>query len=365
VANNAATTVAINLTLPAPTNAQTYNLIKNSAGVSTGTQLGLDGVISGGNANTTLFLNTSVQGDNSTTFRFSGNNTFVGTIRLNRGAIVVTNVNSLGAASNPVILDGNSNSTLGDLRFETSMTFTHPIGSLTAGNGNPINTNGNNVIFSAAYSGPAALTKIGAGDLTLAAVNTHTGATIINAGRLLVNGSITNSALTINAGGTLGGSGTVAGVMVAGGILAPGNSPGLLSTGSVTTSNPSSSFAFEIGGLTPGTQHDRISTTGSIGLDGSLVVTLTNSFVPAEGNVFPIWLNDSTDLISGTFAGLAEGATFAAPETGGSWKISYVANGDGGSTGNDISLTYSAVPEGSVSLLASLAGLVLLGRRRR
>ena len=77
VANNSATTVANNISLPTPGAATTYSLIKSSAGAALGTELNLTGNLTGGNANTTLFLNSSAGSDNTTTFRFAGSNTFL------------------------------------------------------------------------------------------------------------------------------------------------------------------------------------------------------------------------------------------------------------------------------------------------
>src|SRR5258708_31156791 len=58
-------------------------------------------------------------------------------------------------------------------------------------------------------------------------MNTYTGATNVNAGMLVVDGSTVPSALTtVNAGGTLGGSGTVGNTAIAGGTLAPGSAGG-------------------------------------------------------------------------------------------------------------------------------------------
>ncbi len=60
--------------------------------------------------------------------------------------------------------------------------------------------------FSGTLGGPFAdfaLTKTGAGTLTLSAANTYTGATTVNAGTLRLAGSARNSAFTINSGGTL------------------------------------------------------------------------------------------------------------------------------------------------------------------
>ena len=59
--------------------------------------------------------------------------------------------------------------------------------------------------------------------------NTYSGATNVNAGTLVVNGSIANSAVTVNSGATLAGIGTVGATTVnSGGTFAPGNSPGTM-----------------------------------------------------------------------------------------------------------------------------------------
>ena len=66
--------------------------------------------------------------------------------------------------------------------------------------------------------------EVDGGTLTLWSTNSYTGATNVNAGTLLVNGSIASSSLTtIAAGATLKGSGTV-GALAVFGTVAPGNS---------------------------------------------------------------------------------------------------------------------------------------------
>src|SRR5262249_33647929 len=56
--------------------------------------------------------------------------------------------------------------------------------------------------------------------------NTYSGGTTVNAGTLFVNGSIANSAVTVNSGAMLAGIGTVGATTInSGGIFAPGTSP--------------------------------------------------------------------------------------------------------------------------------------------
>jgi len=211
-------------------------------------------------------------------------------------------------------------------------------------------------------SAAGGFTKAGPGTMTIptGVTSTYTGATFVTGGVLNVDGDISSSSVITVTGGAVSGSGfTPALSLGAGTVLSPGNSPGMLTTGSVTTA--AGSFAnIEIGGLTAITEYDRIATAGTVSLDSTLVVSF--SFAGAQaGDTFDIWLNDGTDPITGTFAGLAEGSSI--PAGMGSLTITYFANADGGSLGNDVRLTY--VPEPSAALLAGAAALLAAGRRRR
>lgn len=64
---------------------------------------------------------------------------------------------------------------------------------------------------------PASFRKTGAGTLALSARNDYTGATSVHEGKLLVNGSVTSSTITVDAGAYIGGTGTVNTVTLADG----------------------------------------------------------------------------------------------------------------------------------------------------
>jgi uncharacterized protein with beta-barrel porin domain len=82
---------------------------------------------------------------------------------------------------------------------------------------------------SAQYQGFGVFQKTGSSIWTLTGTNTAALSWAINAGTLIVNGSIANSAVTVNSGGTLAGIGTVGNTQInGGGIFAPGNSPGTI-----------------------------------------------------------------------------------------------------------------------------------------
>ncbi|MDB5185070.1 MAG: hypothetical protein JWN38_878 [Candidatus Saccharibacteria bacterium] len=139
----------------------------------------------------------------------------------------------------------------------------------------------------------------------------------------------------VNAGGTLKGHGTVGALSVAtDGIVAPGNSPGCLNTADLAIAG---TLQEEIGGSDPCTGYDQVKVTGAVSVtDGTLTPSLYNGFVPEVGQSYTIIDNDGSDAVTGTFTGLAEGATFTA--NGVTYSITYV-----GGDGNDVVLTVTNV----------------------
>jgi fibronectin-binding autotransporter adhesin len=127
--------------------------------------------------------------------------------------------------------------------------------------------------------------------------------------------------------------------------LAPGHSPGCISSGDLVIAG---TYKAEIGGATACSEYDQMKVTGTVDLTGgTLTSSLYNSYIPKAGEVYTIIDNDAADAVTGTFAGLAEGATFTLGST--VLKISYK-----GGTGNDVTLSVVSTPT------APNTGLVLL-----
>jgi autotransporter-associated beta strand protein len=272
-------------------------------------------------------------------------NVSTGTGTLTLGGDVTTNADSTSAViSGNLGLGGNRNFTVADGAAATDLNVT------------------------AVVSGAFTVTKSGAGTMVLAGTNTYTKATAVNAGALFVNGStVSGSAFTVNNSGTvLGGSGTIGGsvTLASGTHLEPGasgiGSTAILHTGALTMQS-GSIFNVDLNTAAAGTGFDQVSVTGTVNVTGS-ILTVNPSAGLHVGDKLAIVLNDSSDAITGTFSGLAQGSSFSS----GAWSFSidYAANGGDG-TANDIVLTVTAVPEPStyVTGLLSLGAVAVFQRR--
>lgn len=171
-----------------------------------------------------------------------------GKLQLNGTNLSVSSLSTNATVGTPVIENGAAGT--GTLTVNTTGTGTYA-GTIQDG-----------------AAGVLALTKSGTGTLTLSGANSYSGATTISGGILKANnvsGSATGSgAVTVASGGTLGGSGIISGLVNvnSGGIVAPGNSVGTLTVGSLTAAS-GSIFNFEFN-ATPA--NDQIHVTDSNGL---------------------------------------------------------------------------------------------------
>ncbi|WP_292883691.1 DUF4347 domain-containing protein [Nisaea sp.] len=339
----------------------------------------------------------------SGTLTLSGTNTASGTMTVNQGTLsVAADANLSGGA---VTINGGTLAVTGATTINNAIVLGSSNGTINASA---------NASVSGNITGTGSLTKIGTSTLTLAGTNTYSGGTTISGGTLRLSGgnALSDSGtVTVNAGatldlnntsetiGSLAGSGTVSvgsgsitlssagsnsfsgsmtgtgtftvasGVTLkgtstyatavtvqSGGTIAPGNSPGKISTGNLTLSSGSTA-EMEINGTTAGTQYDQIAVTGTVTISNA---TLTTNFgyTSAIGDSYVLIDNDGTDAVTGTFSGLAEGATIVSGVD--YYQISYA-----GGTGNDVVLTRIATPvassSGSATTLGSEGNDVIVG----
>lgn len=142
------------------------------------------------------------------------------------------------------------------------------------------------------------LKKTGSSVWTLTGTTAFSGTTTVDAGGLLVNGTLP-SVVAVN-GGYLGGTGTVGGLVVSsGGTVAPGNSIGTLNVNGNVAFNAGSTFQVEINAAG---QSDRIAATGTATLNGGTVqiVPLGAGFIANTQYT----ILTATGGVSGSFASL-------------------------------------------------------------
>jgi len=129
-------------------------------------------------------------------------------------------------------------------------------------------------------TGTGTFTKTGTGQLLLTGNSTgFTGSTLVQAGRLRVDGNLANSAITVASGASVGGYGTLGAIdFGAGSTLAPGGSIGTLNVAGNVTQRAGSTYALEVASTG---QSDLINIGGTLTLESGakLVVTKTDSGV--------------------------------------------------------------------------------------
>ncbi|MBR1147028.1 autotransporter domain-containing protein [Bradyrhizobium sp. AUGA SZCCT0431] len=159
------------------------------------------------------------------------------------------------------------------------------------------------------------LRKTGTSVWTLTGTTAFNGATTVEAGGLIVNGTLP-SVVTVN-GGYLGGTGTIGGLVANnGGTVAPGNSIGTTNVNGNVTFNAGSIYQVEINAAG---QSDKIAATGTATLNGGTVqiAPLGTGFVANTQYT----IVTAAGGVTGTFASLAP---LTAPLVSG--QLSYDAN---------------------------------------
>ena len=127
----------------------------------------------------------------------------------------------------------------------------------------------NTLTFDGMISGTGSVQQIGPGTTILTNNNVYAGSTTVNAGALIVDGSIASSSgLTVAAGALVGGVGTLPSTTI-NGTLSPGNSIGTITVAGNLAFGAGSQYLVEV---SP-TAADRTNVTGTATLAGTVLAT--------------------------------------------------------------------------------------------
>lgn len=258
-------------------------------------------------------------------------------------------------------------------------------------------TNQGNNTFNMAITqtgGNTTVNKTGTGTWRLSGASSYTGDTNINAGMLLLTGSLANSRVTVASGATFGGTGTAAGEIIINGTLSPGADAKLTGNGlgTITFTNTvnfaqGSSYFVQLGTHVAGGvgASDRMAAGSglTLGSEVNLSGVFQGTFDDREDNTrYWIGTNGGSWAVNGTFANSEvwdwTGILYTTEEApfhlgykvtvdGVDFALFYDANFGSDSLygGNDIVLI-ATVPEPLAgTLLLAALGSIALQRRRR
>lgn len=310
--------------------------------------MGLGNSTFGGTISGTGALHHSNSTSTPGTYRLTltGSNTYTGGTAITNG--------SLAVGANEVLADGGA-VTIDYLGTFDVGQYQETIGALTLfgrieGSTGVLRASSYDVrsghIF-AKLSGNGSLTKNASTNVLLHSDSTYTGQTTINAGELVINGSITSHTV-VGQPGMLSGNGTVHEDVVNAGTLEPGNFTDLGGTLTIDGDYQQLSSGVLTLRILSNTESSTLHVTGLFNAGGTLRLTLEQGVQLSAGNRFQVF---DFDALSGTFA------TIDAPELTGLFKW-------------DFSELYSAgviavVPEPGASMALVMGALAIGCATRR
>jgi fibronectin-binding autotransporter adhesin len=341
-----AITLGSNTTFSAIAPTDFLNLAGPIGGTGDVTQIGPGTLIFSGSTNNTYGGTTRVNGGTLTLAKSAGTVAVPGALDIS-GTVKLAAGIQTAYTSDVTIQDSGRFETDGYIDYIDSLNGSGQL-DLTSGGWLFIGWNGGSSLFSGVISGSGDLYCDGA--VTLTGTNTYTGTTHIYHGTLLVNGYQPLSPVDFYTftDGNLGGTGVVGPISVTG-HLRPGTSPGCLTSSNLTFTS-TGNYHVELNGTTPCSGYDQMIVHGTNNLANAVLNVNPAFTTPVSiGQQFTIINNDGADAITGTFAGLPNGATFNAGGFG--FKINY-----NGGTGNDVVLTLLNQPGSSVTVNAAAYG---------
>jgi len=208
---------------------------------------------------------------NGRTLVLAGGTTFTGADFIGSGISMAAPAAIVNNSTFEFVNDGGGQSISGTGTFTNNGTLRKASGTATSSiaptlvNTGTIESLSGTLSFGGTYTQTAGFTRLNGGAITKTGV-----------------------AMTIQ-GGTLEGTGTLTGtVNNTGGTVGPGLSAGQLNHTGAYTQASGGTFKSEIGGLTVGSQYDRLATSGAATLGGTLDIVLIDGFDPNVGDTFTV-----------------------------------------------------------------------------
>jgi autotransporter-associated beta strand protein len=319
--------------------------------------LNVDDTFSGNINNGNIGTVTGIDKVGTANLTLAGTGSYLGNTTISAGTLILGSGTGVSPNSTVDITSTGNFDINGQTAFIGGLTDSGPTalagGALTTGLGNGINT------YSGVLSGIGSFTKAGTGTLTLTNTETFVGPTTVSSGKLLINGNLAASDVTVASGAAVGGTGVITGnlTLQSGGQLSLGPSLANLTASNFSWStNGTASLFFALSssnstsdtlnlsgnfaqGSTPGGTGQFIFNFENTGFFGG-VYDLIN-FAPGEGIGFV-----NTDF---AYTGLHNGMT-------GTFNYN--------NPGGILTFNVAPIPEPADAALA-LGALALLAARRR
>ena len=244
----------------------------------------------------------------SGTLSLTGSNEGLNTL-ITDGTLLANSQQSIGSTGGTITVGAESTFAAGaDIVVSQQL--------VTSGPSTIIDTGAHTVTLAGGGSGDACLIKVGSGRLNVASYLSNPIGACVNEGIMSFNDRFDGD-VSVNPDARIGGSGVINGNVAVNGVLAPGNSPGVLTISGSVTQGANSTLALDIDGPTAGNGagfHDALVLIGSDSVytaGGVIAPSLrditgdaTNSYTASLGQTFEVVIAEGG--VVGSFEGIEQ-----------------------------------------------------------